>query len=83
MKQQIASGIDILIHLGRLRDKSRKVLEIVELDGLSEEGIRLHTLYRFEEKDRGSMERVTGDLVKKGKLKHVYKLEAAGFALSD
>lgn len=79
VKQQIAAGIDVLVHLGRIRDKSRRVLEIVELDGLEKEEIRLHTLYRFEE---GGMNReggVEGTLQKKGMLKHVYKLKAAGF----
>ena len=49
IRQQIASGIDIMVHLGRIRDKTRKVLEIVELDGLDNGEIKLHTLYRFEE----------------------------------
>lgn len=81
VKQQIASGIDVMVHLGRIRDKTRKVLEIAELDGLENGEIRLHTLYRFEESGEDSPGHVNGKLVKKGNLKHVYKLEAAGFAL--
>ncbi len=81
VKQQIASGIDIMVHLGRIRDKSRKVLEIVELDGLENGEIRLHTLYQFEENGEDSLGHVKGKLVKKGSLKHVYKLEAAGLTL--
>ncbi|MGN0431174.1 MAG: CpaF family protein [Lachnospiraceae bacterium] len=83
VKQQIASGIDILVHLGRIRDKSRKVLEIVELDGLEKEEIRLHTLYRFEEIGVNGEGKVEGKLQKKGMLKHAYKLKAAGFAVPE
>lgn len=78
IRRQIASGIDVLVHLGRLRDKSRKVLEIVEITGFSEGEIQTHTLYAFEEEGERSRERVTGRLVKKGDLVHVEKLEAAG-----
>lgn len=81
VKQQIASGIDIIVHLGRLRDKSRRVLEIAELDGYVEGEIRLHTLYRFEEKGSDDTGRVLGRLERKGDLKHGYKLEAAGIAV--
>ena len=49
IKQQIASGIDIIIHLGRLRDKTRKVLEIAEVDRFYEGKIYMHTIYKFEE----------------------------------
>ena len=81
VKQQIASGIDIMVHLGRIRDKTRKVLEIVELDGLDNGEIKLHTLYRFEENGVDPAGCVKGKLVKKGKLKHAYKMEAAGFTV--
>lgn len=50
IQRQIASGIDIMVHLGRLRDKSRKVLEITEILGYEKGEIRLQTLMRFEEK---------------------------------
>ena len=56
IKQQIASGIDIIIHLGRLRDKTRKVLEIAEVDRFQEGKIHMHTLYKFEECDELSIE---------------------------
>ena len=49
IKQQIASGIDIIIHLGRLRDKTRKVLEIAEVDRFHDGKIYMHTLYKFKE----------------------------------
>ena len=81
VRQQIASGIDILVHLGRLRDKSRKVLEIWEIDGYSEGEIRLHLLYRFMESGETPDGRILGRLEKKGVIKHDYKLKAAGLAL--
>ncbi|MED9904435.1 MAG: CpaF family protein [Lachnospiraceae bacterium] len=77
VKQQIASGIDIMVHLGKIRDKSRRVLEIAEVDGLTDGEICLHTLYRFEESEGDGM----GKLEKKGMLKHDYKLKAAGFTV--
>lgn len=79
IRQQIASGIDIIIHLGRLRDKSRKVLEITEVLGFEEDEIRLRTLYRFEEEGEEQNGRVLGTLQKKGELAYVDKLKTAGF----
>lgn len=78
IRRQIASGIDILVHLGRMRDKTRKVLEIVEITGFSEGEIETATLYSFEEDRHSTKEHVSGRLVKKGELSHVEKLEAAG-----
>ena len=65
IKSQIASGIDIIVHLGRLRDRTRKVLEIVEITGFNGEEILTNTIYRFEE---DSIEETNKDIVK-GKLK--------------
>lgn len=81
VKQQIASGIDIMVHLGRLRDKSRRVVEIAEIDGCVDGEIGLHTLYRFEESGCDKNGNILGRLEKKGELKHGYKLEAAGIAV--
>ena len=50
VRGQIASAIDILVHLGRLRDRSRRVLEITEVLGYEDGAIQLHPLYRFEER---------------------------------
>lgn len=77
IRSQIASGINIIIQLGRLRDKSRRVLEIAELDGIVNGEIVLNTLYQFEEISEKDG-RVIGELVQKGKLKSRTKLEAAG-----
>ncbi|MDO4522687.1 MAG: ATPase, T2SS/T4P/T4SS family [Eubacteriales bacterium] len=81
VRRQIASGLDVMIHLGRMRDKSRKVLEILEITGYDyeTEEILTHTLYEFEEgKKRG--EKLSGTLVKKGELQQRRKLERAGLA---
>lgn len=78
IKQQIASGIDIIIHLGRLRDKSRKVLEIVEVLGFQDGEIKINPLYRFEEKGEDNYGKVLGVLQQKGELTYVEKLNAAG-----
>lgn len=77
IRSQIASGINIIIQLGRLRDKSRRVLEIAELDGIVDGEIVLNTLYQFEEISEKNG-RVIGELVQKGKLKSRTKLETAG-----
>lgn len=79
IRRQIASGIDILVHLGRLRDRTRKVLEIVEITGFKDGEILTNTLYAFEEDADSTREQVSGRLVKKGELLHAEKLEAAGF----
>ena len=52
VRSQIASAIDILVHLGRLRDRSRKVLEIVEVGAYMDGEIQLNPLYRFMEDER-------------------------------
>lgn len=63
VRQQIASGIDLIVHLGRLRDKSRKVLEIAEVGEVIDGRIALHTLYEFRE--TGEQEgKVLGRLVR-------------------
>lgn len=56
VRSQIASAIDILVHLGRLRDRSRKVLEIVEVGDYMDGEIRLNPLFRFEEELYGMEE---------------------------
>ena len=80
IRGQIVSGIDIFIHLGRLRDKSRKVLEITEVIGCENGEIRLNPLYRFEELGESSDGNVVGKLQKTGGLLHEGKLKAAGYS---
>lgn len=81
IKKQIVSGIDIIVHLGRLRDRSRKVLEIAEVLDCEEDHIRLNPLYQFEETGEDGEGRVRGELVRKGGLTHDHKLKAAGLQL--
>ncbi len=81
IRRQIASGIDIIVHLGRLRDKSRRVLEILEVTGYGEQGIRLNTLYEFEEIGESEDGRVDGRLKQKGNLEQIGKLQAAGLGI--
>jgi len=77
VRRQIASGVDIIVHLGRLRDRSRRVLEIVEIIGFENDEIVTAPLYQFQEsgEEKG---RVTGKLVKVGKITHTLKLQASG-----
>ena len=89
VRGQIASAIDILVHLGRLRDRSRRVLEITEVTGYAEGEIQLNPLYRFEERgdadeDRspgGAKQGVCGSLTAVGTLARQEKLHAAGYSL--
>ena len=70
IRRQIASAVDILVHLGRLRDKSRKVLEISEITGIGSDGeIKMSALFKFD-----GMR-----LRRAGRLKAVEKLERSGF----
>ena len=83
IRQQIASGIDILIHLGRLRDKSRKVLEITEIGDVIDGKIELNPLFSFEEEDEKNG-KVIGKLKRtNNKLKSTDKLQRAGIGLED
>lgn len=78
IQKQIASALDIIIHLGRLRDKSRKVLEITEVLGYEEGRIQLQTLYKFQEE---GMEdgKIKGTLMKENEIVQTEKLLAAGY----
>ncbi len=77
IQSQIAAGVDILVHLGRLRDRSRRLLSMMELEGAGEKGIRLNPLYEFVEMgEQDGM--IVGSWKKKGELIHKGKLYAAG-----
>lgn len=81
--QQIASGIDIIVHLGRLRDKSRKVLEIVEVAGYKEEKFTLNPLFVFKETGEDKEGKLVGCLQKRGNLLHENKLKSAGMWVEE
>ena len=77
VRRQIASGVDVIVHLGRLRDKSRRVMEITEIIGFADGEIVTKPVYQFAEngEEKG---RVLGSLEKVGALTHTEKLIAAG-----
>ena len=80
IRQQIASAVDIIIHLSRLRDHSRKTMEITEVVGLKDGEIELNPLYVFEETKESSMEKVVGELKRtKNALKNTFKLKLMGY----
>ena len=81
IRQQVASGIDIIVQLGRLRDKSRRVLEISEIDSFTDGEIMLNSFYHFEESWVDDDGRILGQLVKTGTLRHTQKLCAAGLKI--
>lgn len=79
IRQQISSAVDIIIHLSRLRDKSRKTMEITEVLGMKDGKIILNPLYVFEEDDRSTLEKVSGHLVRtQNKMQNTLKLQLAG-----
>ncbi len=79
IRQQIASAIDIIIHLSRLRDKSRKTMEICEVSGYKDGEIILNPLYKFEETEKSTIQKVDGVLKRTGnKLEHDFKLKLSG-----
>ena len=78
IRRQIASGVDMIVHLGRLRDKSRKVLEIIEILGMEKEEIVLNPLFKFQEFSEKKSGKVEGKLERIGELIHIYKMENAG-----
>ena len=78
IRRQIASAIDVVIHLGRLRDGSRRVLKLVEILGYKDGEIQMQTLYEFEELGMEAG-RVRGTWVKQNELQHREKLLASGY----
>ena len=78
IQRQIASALDIIIHLGRLRDKSRRVLKVEEVLDCRDGRIRTETLYEFREEGMKD-EKIEGSLVKAGEIKNREKLVAAGY----
>lgn len=79
IRQQIASAVDVIIHLSRLRDKSRKTMEITEVVGFENGQILLNPIYRFEEDEKSTLEKVSGSLRRtKNPMKNIFKLQLAG-----
>lgn len=78
IQRQIASGLDILIHLGRLRDKSRKVLSVEEIVGCENGTVERNVLYHFQETGV-KCGKIEGKWVKENEMKNREKLLAAGY----
>ena len=83
IRQQIASAVDIIIHLSRLRDKSRKTMEICEVVGYKDGAIVLNPLYVFEEDENSTMEKVSGSLKRTSNpLVNTLKLRLSGIDIT-
>lgn len=81
IRQQIASALDIIIHLGRLRDKSRRVLEIAEVLDYVDGEVSLSPLYIFEEEGETADKRIIGSLKRtNNKLQNLHKYKMAGIS---
>lgn len=79
VRQQMASAIDIIIHLSRLRDHSRKTMEITEVLGYENGRISLNPIYVFEEDEKSTLEKVSGGLKRTGnKFMNDFKLKLCG-----
>ena len=77
IRGQLAAGIDLIVHLGRLRDRSRKLLEVAEVLGIEDGQIRLSTLYRFAETGEENG-KIVGIWEKEGEILHRFKFDMAG-----
>jgi len=78
IRRQISTGVDIIVHVTRMRDKSRRVEEIREVLGMEEDTVLTQVLYAFEEEKNSKEGVVRGNLKKKGELLRVEKLKKAG-----
>lgn len=79
IRQQIASALDIIVHLSRLRDHSRRTMEITEVVGYEDGKIILNPLYIFEEDEKSTLDKVSGSLNRtKNKLEHDFKMKLSG-----
>lgn len=80
VRRQISAGFDLMVHLGRLRDGTRRVLEIAEPIPFTEGEIQFRSLYRFREMAEREG-RIIGELEKVGELTQKEKLRAAGICV--
>ncbi|WP_094183195.1 CpaF family protein [Paenibacillus sp. KS1] len=82
IRKQISSAIDIMVHLSRLRDKSRKVVEISEIVGVDQGEVQLNPLYVFEEEGETPEGKIIGGLKPTGNpLKNIFKLKMSGIQM--
>lgn len=80
IRRQIAGGVDLIVHLGRLRDKSRRVLSVSEVVGYEQGEVLLSVIYEFQETGERNG-KVQGIWKKTGSLVHTEKLQQAGITL--
>lgn len=80
IRRQIAGGVDLIVHLGRLRDKSRRVLSVSEVVGYEQGEVLLSVIYEFQETGERNG-KVQGIWEKTGSLVHTEKLQQAGITL--
>lgn len=79
IRQQIASAVDIIIHLSRLRDKTRRTMEISEITGYKDGKIQINPLYIFQEDEKSTLEKVSGKLTRtENPLINDHKLRLSG-----
>ena len=78
IRRQIVSGFDLMIHLGRLRDGSRKVMEIAEPIGFRGEEVVMNTLFQYEQSPQKQGGQICGNLKKVGELSYEKKLRISG-----
>lgn len=82
IRNQIASGVDILVHLGRLRDRSRRVLSITEITGIESGEVTMQELFRFQEE--GTKDgKVCGRLIRTAELQNTRKCRMAGYGVTE
>ena len=79
VRGQIASGLDFIVHLGRIRDRTRKMLEIDEVLGMKNGEVELEARWKFEESGEKDG-RVIGEFKKCGEIRHRDKFAAAGIS---
>ena len=80
IRQQIASALDLIVHLGRMSDKSRKVLSIVEMLGYENGEYQINPLYEYQIDGKDADGKLKGQLVRKNSVQNVHKFEMAGIA---
>ena len=78
IRQQIASALDLIVHLGRMSDKSRKVLSIVEMLGYENGEYQLNPLYKYQIDGKDANGKLIGRLVQKNSVQNVHKFEMSG-----
>lgn len=84
IRKQIASALDVMVHVSRIRDRTRRVTEIHEVLGVKDGEVQLHPLFLFDEKGETMDRKVIGELVYTGnRLHNMHKIRMAGKKLPE